>query len=85
MKFLTYKKSLCKRIYTIDVCSGNKVLANNMFNFESCKRPVMGIADLLYLVATAPTKLFLKRRIENYKGYSRFLEQNKNKVLRYLS
>lgn len=84
MTFETYKKALCKKIYTVDICSGNKILANNMFNYKDCKVPVFGIADLLYLASTAANKTYLKARIENFKGYSRFLAENKQRILKYL-
>ena len=45
---------------------------------------IFGIADLLYLASTAANKTYLKARIENFKGYSRFLAENKQRILKYL-
>lgn len=77
MTFQEYKEALCKEIYTVDVCHGNKKLADSSFKFENCMRPPFGYADILYLVATSPNELYLERRLQNYQGYSKWLEQQK--------
>lgn len=68
--FYQQKMELCREIYKYDVCSGNEELTDNTFNYDHCMRPAVGFPDLIYLVATAPDKDYLKRRIETYKGHS---------------
>ena len=81
MTFNEFKENLCKKIYLSDICYNNINVFNQFWDYKKCKIPVLGIPDLLYLVSTAYNKLYLKQRIKNYNGYSRFLEDNKKEII----